>query len=193
MRIEHCFMGDQCFLWVISMPLICTHRYIGKFMAYPIKSSLLHQYTKWSESRILCSLILSEISAKRVLVFTLAVEKSFFECPWPRSHRCCCLWEEQLRHNYNLTSALPWHDSASKNLPGLAKQKYVCHAFVQGRKLGIWMQQAFERNEQNWDELLKVKWAAVPNYSVIEWLPTCCEEKNTKARRLQYHFNEGRT
>lgn len=97
MHIEHCFMGDQWFLRVISTFLICTHRYIGKFMTSPIKNYLPHQYTKWSESKILCSLILSKMLAESVLVFTVAVEKSFCECPWPRNNHCCCLWEEQLR------------------------------------------------------------------------------------------------
>lgn len=75
----------------------CAHIHIGNFMTKVIKKHVPDQSTEWTESEILCSLILNKVFAKSALVVIMAGKKSFFECQRPRGSHCCCLWAEQLR------------------------------------------------------------------------------------------------
>lgn len=88
---------------------------------------------------MLCRLILSQGVYRKYFGFlTVAMKKSFEFQDLEVIVVAVC--GKKIKANYNLTSILPWHDNASKNLPVLAKQKYFCCAFVQWRKLGMWLE-----------------------------------------------------
>lgn len=174
-------------LWETSnfseLSLMCTWRWnTWASSRVPFKKAYINE----SKSCMLCHLTLSEVFAESIWIFTVAWVKSLTGTDLEVT--ILLFVAEQLRQIITWLTLLRY-DKAFRNLPGLAKQKYFCFAFVwleesqhlDGMTLWTWWL------ESKWTT--SMTWTAISNYTSVEWLPTCCKLQ-TNTLRTEDHLNE---